>query len=168
MPDYELGPCQILIDEVDMGKTEGGVTVAIGETTVVLNTDQDGETPVDEVVTGTTITVTGNLAEITLANLATVLKTTVTADGAKQKVEIIPNVGTSLLTNAVDMVIKPYVEGAVSTDANDWISLRKAGLKATTSLSYNRADQRVIAFEATGYPAESDIIVTFGDTTASG
>ena len=168
MADYELGPCQILLNAVDMGKTEGGVTISVGETTVVLNTDQDGETPVDEVVTGTTVTITGNLAEITLANIASVLKGSVVTNGAKEKVEVTPNVGTSLLSNSNEIIVKPYVDGSPSTEENDWITMGAAGLKAAMALNYNKSDQRVIAFEAVGYPhGASDVIATFGDTTAA-
>ena len=67
------------------------------------------------------------------------------------------------------MVLTPYVDGAVSTVENDKVTIHKAGLKAAIESAYNRSDQRVINFEATGYPDTdlSDAIITFGDTAAS-
>lgn len=153
MPEFQLGPCQIYnnTDGADLGKTYGGVTVAVEESSVVLNTDQDGETPVDEQIVGTTVTVTANLAEITLANLAFALKTSV----ASNQVKIIPNVGTSLFSNSKEIVIKPYVNGVVTTDQTKMILIPKAGIKATIDMSYNASDQRAIALTLTGYPDSS-------------
>ncbi len=167
MANYELSPCQIEIDSSDMGKTEGGVTLEVTEETVTLHTDQDGTTPVDEQVTGTIMRVTGNLAEITLSNIATLTKGTKVTDGDKEKVEINSNVGTSLLTNCKELVLKPYVSGSVTTDNNKFITIHQAGLKINASMTYNRSDQRVIAFEATGYADSVGLIGTFGDTSAS-
>lgn len=166
--NYAIGPCEIEYGGTSLGKTSGGVTLTIEETFASLTTDQNGESPVDEVITGTTVTVEGSLAEITLDNIASLYKTSVVGTvGGAQKVEIKANVGTSLLNNSAEMILKPYKNGAVSTNANDWITLHNAGFKATASMSFNSTDQRVLAFTATGYPNGEGVIITFGDTTAT-
>ncbi len=166
--NYALGPCQIEYGGEDLGKTNGGITLTVEETFASLTTDQDGESPVDERITGTTVTVEGALAEITLDNIATLYKTSVVGtEGSAQKVVIKPNVGTSILDNSAVMILKPYVQGVVTTDANKWITLHKAGFKATASMSFNASDQRTVAFTATGYPDDDGNILTFGDTSAS-
>lgn len=167
MSNYFLGPCEITFKGSDLGKTEGGVRVTSSQSTVALHTDQDGETPVDERKTGTQVGVTGNLAEITLANFAAMFHTTVTTDGTKQKVEVTPGVGTSLKDEGGELIIKPYVAGVVTTDANKWITLHNAGMKANIDLAYDRSTQQVMAFEAVGYPDSTSLIATFGDATAS-
>jgi len=167
MPNYELGPAQILWDASDLGKTQGGIVVNLTETTQTLNTDQDGESPVDEWVTGTQVSITGNLADISLANIASLTKHTVTTDGTKQKVEITSNAGTSLLTNAKVAIVKPYIAGVPTTDANKWITLHTAGMKINTALNYNASDQRVMGFEMVGYADSTGLIATFGDITAT-
>ncbi len=168
MSNYELGPCKIEYPAgVDLGRTSGGITVSVEETFAPINTDQDGESPVDEFITGTQISVEGSLAEITLENLAKVHKATVVTDGTKKKVDINPNVGTSLLSTADVMIIKPYDGGSVTADANSWITLYKAGMRANTNLNYNVSDQRVLAFTATGFPNTAGNIATFGDTSAA-
>jgi FMN-dependent NADH-azoreductase len=164
---YELGACQINYDSTDLGKTFGGVSVALSESTVQLKTDQDGETPVDEIIVGTQVVVTGNLADIDLDTIATLTKQTKVTDTNKEKVEITTNMGTSLLTEAKVLIIKPYVGGSVSTNANTWITLALAGLKVTSNLAYNASDQRVLAFEATGYASSTGLVATFGDTTVT-
>lgn len=167
MSNYYLGPCQIIFKGSDLGKTEGGIKVTANQTSVELHTDQDGETPVDEYKTGTTMMVSGNLAEITLANFAFMFHTTVTTDGTKQKVEVVPGVGTSLKDEGGVLIVKPYIAGAVTALANKWITLHQAGMKATMDLAFNRSDQQVMAFEAVGYPDSTSVIATFGDITAT-
>jgi len=167
MSDYKLGPCYIEYKGADLGKTEGGITVNMSNAFVELKTDQDGETPVDEQIVGTFIKVSGSLAAITIENLAAILHEDITTDGTKKKIEIKPNVGTSLMDEGGQMIIKPYEAGVVGTNANDWLTIHKAGMKASADLVYNRSDQRVIAFEAVGYPDSNGIIATFGDITAT-
>ena len=169
MSTYQLGPCKIEYPAgTDLGKTQGGVTVTVEEQFVPLNTDQDGENPVDEYITGTMVTVEGNLAEITLDNMAKLFKTEVTTSGDQKRVDIKPNVGTSLLSESAALVIKPYDGGTVSDDPNNYITLFHAGMRANTSLTYNSSDQRVIAFTATGFPdTATGLIATFGDTSVA-
>ncbi len=174
---YEIGPCQILYHLLsesgttltDLGKTLGGVELDIAETSQQLKTDQDGEVPVDEFITGTTPKITARLADITLANLAFMLKQTVETEGAKQKVVVTPNTGTSLMTAGAKIVLKPYVQGVPTTDANKWITIPKAGITATAKLMYDNTNQRVIEFVASGYPdADNDnAVIIFGDETVT-
>lgn len=163
--NYYLGPCQILFKGADLGKTEGGVKVAAAQTSVELHTDQDGETPVDEYKTGTTFKVSGSLAEITLANFAAMFHSTVVTSGTKQKVKVVPGVGTSLMDQGGVLIIKPYIAGTVTTNANKWITLHNAGMKATIDLAFDRSTQQVMNFEAVGYPDSTGLLATFGDTT---
>lgn len=167
MSDYQLSPCQVHFKGSDLGKTQGGVTLAINQTSVTLHTDQDGEVPVDEQITGTTVVVTGNLADISLDNIASIMNETKATDGTKEKVEINTNVGTSLLDSGGELILKPYVNGSVTDDQNKWITLHNAGMKATTDMAYNASDQRVISFEANAYADSVGLVATFGDTTVT-
>lgn len=162
MSDYQLGPCKVELGGADLGKTEGGVTVNFEETYAPLHTDQDGENPVDERCTGTTVSVEGALAKMTLENIAKIFKQTT----GGSKVEIKTNIGTSLLANADVMVLKPYDGGTVTGDATEWVTIHQASFKANTSLNYNKTDQRLLGFTATGYPTDAGLIATFGDTSA--
>jgi len=156
MANYELGPCQLYnnTDSEDLGKTMGGVTLNINEAYQTLNTDQDGDTPVDESITGTTVTAECNLADISHANLAFALKqSVVTTNGSM--VEISTNSGTSLLDNSKEICIKPYKDGAATTTESEMILIPKAGIRANISMSYDSDTQRVIALTLTGYPDSS-------------
>lgn len=147
---YELGPCEIInvTTGLSLGKTNGGVTLKLEESTVELHTDQDGENPVDEVITGTKVTVEASLADITLSNLAMSLKTTVVSD----QIKVLPHVGTSLFDNAKELCIKPYINGIITTDMTKMILIPKAGIRAAADMSYNAKDQRVVKMTITGYP----------------
>jgi hypothetical protein len=174
MPYYELGPCQLYnnTDGRDLGKTEGGVILNIEESYQTLNSDQDGETPIDESITGTTVTVVGNLADISLANLAFALKETVVNESY---VKITPNAGTSLLSNAKEICIKPYVDGVPTTNEKRMILIPKAGIRASLSMQYDDTNQRVINFTLTGYPdnslagalAGTDVVAVFGASSST-
>ena len=171
MANYELGPCQIKTSVAssmtDLGKTEGGVTLNISNTFQALHTDQDGETPVDEWITGTTVTVTGAIADINHSALAKVLNTSVQTSASKSRVDVKPNAGYSLMTNGTKIQLIPYESGSPTTSSNKIITIWKGGFRAALAMGYNRTDQRVINFEIGGYPSasQSSAIVTFGDTT---
>jgi hypothetical protein len=167
MSDYYLGPCQITFKGADLGFTEGGVTLTTNMSSVVLHADQVGETPVDEYQTGVVMSVKGKLAKITLANIAALLNTTVTTDGTKQKVTINSGVGVSLPDQGGVMILKPYLAGVVDTNANRWVTLLKAGMKAVLSMVYDAKTQQVLDFEATGYVDSVNNIAVFGDETAT-
>lgn len=81
--NVKLGVCTVLFDGADLGFTKGGVEVEVSSSTHVVNVDQFGETPVDEIVMGRTIQVTVPLAETTLPNLVKVMPgATLIAPGA--------------------------------------------------------------------------------------
>jgi hypothetical protein len=71
--NVKLGVCTVLFDGIDLGFTKGGVEVEVTSSTHVVNVDQFGETPVDEIIMGRTIQVTVPLAETTLPNLVKIM-----------------------------------------------------------------------------------------------
>lgn len=159
-------PLDITLQYSDLGKTEGGVTVAASESTVQLRSDQSGETPEDEVVSGTPVTITLNLADITLDNFAMVHKSTVEGTAPNRKVVVYANVGKSLKSMAKKALIVPYAGEALSNDVEDIIVVPQAGIKAAEELVYNFSDQRVIRVELTAYPDTAGRVLIFGDENA--
>jgi len=163
---YELGPCQISYDNTDIGPTVGGVTISLKEDSADLKTDQAGTQPIDSVITGTAATIECSLASIDLANFAFAHKTNVITDGTKQKVVIMPNVGMSLRDNAKKLIVKPYVNGVVTTDANKWYTFPLAGIKADEEVTYNADTQRSIKLTFTAFADDTGTIAILGDETA--
>jgi len=146
----------------DLGKTNGGVTLTVSESSQTLNTDQDGETPINEVITGTTVSMEASLADITLENFAMTHKVSVEGTSGTQRVEIKPNVGSSLIDSAKKLVLVPYAGDSVSTDPEKLITIPKAGIRSAEELSFDSSTQRVIKVQFTGYPDDANNILVFG------
>ncbi len=145
-----------------LGDTLGGITYTTEETSQQLKTDQAGETPVDEVITGLKATIEANLAEITLSNIAMIYKTTVQGSGSSRRVELKSQVGYSNLDNAKKAIIIPYDGADLSDDVEDLITFMQAGIVASGSRTYDGSNQQVIKLTMTGYPDDDDIVVVLG------
>lgn len=146
----------------DLGKTFGGVTLTVSENSQQIKTDQDGDSPVDESITGTVVTVDANLADISLSNFAMTHKTTVQGSTGSQRVEVKPNVGSSLMDSAKKLIIVPYAGATVSDDDEKLVTLPKAGIKSAEQLQYDSSNQRVIKVQFVGYPDTANNLLIFG------
>lgn len=172
---YQIGPCALYYRLysnssgalASLGDTFGGVNLTVEESFKTINTDQAGTVPVDEFITGMTPKISAKLANITLENLAFMLKGTIETSDTHKRLLLTAHAGYSLMTNAIYLQLRPYVNGAESTDENDWITLPKAGIKATANLVYDNETQRVIQFDATGYPdaSRSNAVIILGNVT---
>ncbi len=146
----KLGPCALTWQKgtggVALGKTEGDVTVVLQETAADIMHDQDGTAPVDGVITGTKMEVTTPLSQATVDILAELLAggalTPVT--GQDGELEIKTGVGTEMLANAYELEIKRYVDGIVSTDPDDKLTILKAYPVVDASLVFGKETQRVV------------------------
>jgi len=163
MSGLDLGPCQVLFGtegaETDLGKTEGGVEVAFTTDVADLASDQHGTSPEDQVIVGQGATITVPLAEYTLENLATALNQTLDGDvidGANL-------VGTKMSTKAQSLLLKKYVNGAASTDQDDWMRFPKAAPQGNPTIRFNKSDQRIIEVVFTAFPDDSDNLYYIGE-----
>lgn len=71
--NVKLGPCKITYDKQDLGYTKGGVEVTVETSTYSVTVDQFGDAPIDEYITGRTVTVSAPLAETTKENLQRIM-----------------------------------------------------------------------------------------------
>jgi len=83
--NVKLGICKIFFGGVDLGYTQGGVDVEVKTDTHIVNVDQFGKSPINEIIMGRTVTVKTPLAETTLDNLVRIMPgaVIVTAGGVK-------------------------------------------------------------------------------------
>jgi hypothetical protein len=163
MSGLDLGPCQVLFGtegaEADLGKTEGGVEIAFATDIADLASDQHGTSPEDQVIVGQGATITVPLAEYTLANLATALNQTLVGDvidGANL-------VGTKMSTKAQSLLLKKYVDGAVSSDEDDWVRFPEAAPQGSPTIRFSKSDQRIIEVVFTAFPDASDNLYYIGE-----
>jgi len=171
----ELGPCQILYGNVggsannltDLGKTFGGVTLSIEENLQQLKSDQSGDTPEDEFISGRVIRMTASLADISLNTFATVFKSSVAGNGNNACVSVNTGAGTSLLTNAKKFLLKPYENGSPSSNALRWITIYKGGISSAMELTFDSTTQRAVKFTVTAYPYANanNNCIAFGNTS---
>jgi len=63
-----LGTCRINYGKVDLGYTQGGVTVTITTSWTTVNIDEYGEVPVDDIDIGTNIEATVPLIQASFVN----------------------------------------------------------------------------------------------------
>ena len=145
-----------------LGDTLGGITYTTEETSQQLKTDQAGETPIDDVITGLKASIEANLAEITLDNIAMIYKTTVQGTVGQQYVELKAQVGYSNLEHARQAIIIPYVGEHLSNDVEDLITFMQAGIVATGSRSFDGTNQQTIKLTMTGYPDNQQRVVVHG------
>lgn len=170
----ELGPCQVMFNGVDLGKTNGGVTVKISDSSVDLKSDQFGDAPEDTVITGTMVEVTMALAEIDIATLESILQPQVASAGVSVSAAAVAGrnkTGTSLKSLGQELKLVKYVGGIPSIAEADVIIFPVAAPIGDVELSYDASNQRVLNATFKCFPgtvnAITDILYYFGDETAT-
>lgn len=110
--NVKLGVCNVLFDGVDLGYTKGGVEVEVQTSTYEIMVDQQGQTPIGELVTGRTVSATVPLAEATLDNLVAIMPgSTLVSDGTKSTGTVTfvtgaPVNGDKVTLNGTDFIFK--------------------------------------------------------------
>lgn len=159
----ELGPCQVVFDSEDIGKTLGGVIAKFSDDTQDLKSDQYGSSAEDTIITGSNAEIEVPLAEIDFSKIAFALNKTVF--GTNAGVAGTNSVGTSLKAKGKELILKKYVDGAPSTDEADWITFPLAAPKSDVELSFNAEDQRVLKVTFKAFP--SAVTANWGAATTS-
>jgi hypothetical protein len=146
----DLGPCQVVFDDVDLGATNGGVSFRYTEESKPVNEDQKGVTNVDEIKSGfSACEVEAPLTRSTLTRLAKVIGGS-TYTGTKLNVN--NQVGVSMYDNAAELILKPIINNVPSTDESDWLIIPKAYPKVDFDISFSVDGQRVYKVMFKGFP----------------
>lgn len=166
--NVKLGVCRVLFDGQDMGFTKGGVDVTVSTETHEVQVDQYGQTPINEYVTGRTVTVKVPLAETTLENLTAImpgatLVTNSTTNAAR--VDVPTAVGTSLIALAKELVLHPIAKP--DTDKSEDFIVHKAATAGALDYSYKLEDERIFNCEFKGYPNDNGTLFSVGDPLAA-
>lgn len=150
----DLGPCIIVWDpngdNLEFKETFGGVVFRYEETRQEIRRDQKGETVVDEVTTGAP---TFELeAPLTEPNLTKLVKCFANSASAANYLKVSNPVGSPVFASAKPIIVKPIVNGAVSTDENEWLRLHRTYPRINMELTYDNAGQRVYNTVFKGFP----------------
>ena len=73
-----LGSCDVTFNAADLGATKGGVSVEIKTEKFTVKADQTGESPLKDIIIGTTVTIKVPLVETDLTRLQTMMPQSIT------------------------------------------------------------------------------------------
>lgn len=148
-PMQDLGPCQVVFDGVELGKTFGGVKFRHTEESRPVREDQSGVTNVDEIKVGASCELEVPLTRSSLGQLSKVIGNA-TYTGTKLEVGVV--IGESLLTHAKELILKPYIDSVPSPDQSTWLTLYKAYPRADLEVNFDFEGQRVYKVIFKGFP----------------
>lgn len=144
--NLRMSAATITFGGVSLGHTQGGVTFSYEPSTEDLLADQYGETPIDKVLTGETLTIQANLAEAVVGVLNSAMPAGAHAlGGAGERLGMGTDAGYSLRADSKQLVLHP-VDKAIGDTSED-VVIYKAVVADTVELNYEVDGQRV--FEVT-------------------
>lgn len=170
---FDLGPCQVLFgdsgNEQDLGVTHGGVRFVDEVKTQQIVSDQYGDSPIDQVVTGREVRVECKFADIrqNLELWAKVLPgAQLTGTPPNQKLTVKRNVGELDRSVAKRLILKRIVGDQPSTDKRDWIICPIATPRASPNLEFDATTQRALDVTFRVYPdLTTGVYYIMGDET---
>jgi hypothetical protein len=166
--NLELGPCMLYFGtagaEEALGYTQGGVTIRFLTDYADLMSDQDGSRPQERVIVGQGAEIEAPLAEVVLEKLAVALGQHWTVAAGSQLVVGEKLLGTKLTTKAESLLMKKYVDGVVSAEAENWMRFPKAAPTAESiELMFNATDQRTLPITFFAFFDDDDVLYYLGD-----
>lgn len=145
--DIRLGACWVTFGGVDLGYTKGGVVLTIDTSTHEILVDQEGETPVGEVITGRRCTVMVPMAQTDYSKLVDLIPDSEYSDG---KLEISSGIGDDLMDYADELIL------TAKNNVNDKVTVYKAAPVANLQATYLPANERVWPVQFKGYIPSAD------------
>lgn len=147
------GPCQILVNGVDMGHTLDGVDFLADRRFTPVVVDKYGDTPIDFILKGTTATIKMKLAQQNWRQLDEAMPETSSYDGAgsNDRIDIGGDTGYSLRSTAKQLVIHPLKNLGVFEDD---ITFYRAVSTEPVPLPYKVDGQQVVEVTWTALVSE--------------
>ena len=159
-PNKDLGPCVVIWDgrsvdgpPVTFSKTFGGVFFRYEELQAPIQRDQAGLTHVDDVTTGVTnpeLEVPMTQEEITKLELCFA-----NTDVVATTMRVRNPVGEAVYPYTRQVIVKPIVNGVVSTTQTEWIYIHRAFPRITMEQAYDNSGQRTVKVIFKGYPDDT-------------
>ncbi len=132
-------------------KTFGGIIFRYEELQQAVRQDQRGLTDVDDVTTG----VVNPILEVPMTDEELVKLNLLFANSTSAgNLEVANPVGETVLANARRVLVKPIINGIISTTASQWIVIHKAFPRITLEYNYDNENQRVTTVLFKGYPTQ--------------
>jgi len=172
-PNKDLGPCIVIWDgravdgaAVTFSKTFGGVFFRYEELRAPIKRDQAGETDVDEVTTGV---VNPELeVPMTQEEIAKLVKCFANSEVVATSLRVSNPVGEAIYPLTRQVIVKPIVNGVISTTAAEWLYMHRAFPRITMEQAYDNSGQRTVKVIFKGFPddvsARSNEMWRYGPT----
>ncbi|GAG68459.1 unnamed protein product [marine sediment metagenome] len=172
-PNKDLGPCIVIWDEravdgaaVTFSKTFGGVFFRYEELRAPIQRDQAGLTHVDDVTTGV---VNPELeVPMTQEEIAKLVKCFGNSEVVAATMRVSNPVGEAVYPLTRQVIVKPIVNGVISTTATEWIYIHRAFPRVTMEQAYDNSGQRTVKVIFKGFPddvsARSNEMWRYGTT----
>lgn len=152
LPVKDLGPCQVLYNEVDLGPTLGGVTFKEELHTVDIHEDGHGDTPVDSIFNGRIVTIEAKFTRSSLAQLEAMIESS--TKGASN-LKVVNSVGNAMFADSEELILKPLVDNTASVTTSEWLHVHRAYPVAAVELPYDNSGQRVISVTFKAFPDDA-------------
>ena len=156
----DLGPCVVIWDgravdgaAVTFSKTFGGVFFRYEELRAPIKRDQAGETDVDEV----TIGVVNPELEVPLTQeeIAKLELCFANTDVVATTMRVSNPVGEAVYPYTRQVIVKPIVNGIVSTTATEWLYIHRAFPRITMEVVWDNSGQRLHKVMFKGFPDDN-------------
>jgi len=159
-----MGPAELVwaygeSDAAYLGHTLGGVKVTMETNAADILEDQNGDAPVNAVLTGSVMNIEVNLTRLSIAELRRVMLVDEVA-GTPCVVPIENQIGCDLYSLAKALVIKPLCGNVVSDNPCEWVHIYKAYPLVGLDLTWDKDTQRV-------FPVKFKVFVSY-DSGESG
>lgn len=156
-PNRDLGPCVVIWDpdgdNVEFSKTFGGVIFRYEELRAGIKEDQQGETDVDEITTGATNPELE--VPLTREELSNLVHCFANASQASSYLKVSNPRGEAVFASAKEIIVKPIVDGVVSTTNTEWLHIHRAFPRITMEQSYDNSGQRTTRVMFKGFPDDT-------------
>ena len=148
-PNRPLGPCVVIWDgrsvdgaPVIFSKTFGGVFFRYEELRAAVKRDQAGETDVDEVTTGA---VNPELeVPLTQEEISKLVECFANSEVAATTLKVSNPVGEEIYPLTRQVIVKPIVNGVISTTETEWLYIHRAFPRITMEQAYDNSGQRTV------------------------
>jgi len=156
-PNKDLGPCVVIWDgrsidgaPVTFTKTFGGVFFRYEELRAPIKRDQAGETDVDEVTTGA---VNPELeVPMTQEQVTKLVECFANSVVTASALRVSNPVGEAIYPYTRQVIVKPIVNGVISTTETEWIYIHRAFPRVTMEEAYDNSAQRCVKVLFKGFP----------------
>lgn len=158
-PMGDLGPSYIWYKGVNTGENKQ-VRIRVSDDTAPVKTARGGTAPVNEIYTGRTAEVEGQMMQQTIIQLGIIIPGSESVGNAV----IVSNpVGQSLRTLGGELVIVPIVSNAGSLDKKRWVTFPMAGVKLDMEIPYDgEGEERMFKVLWTCYKLEAADLLVVG------